>query len=82
MKVGPRMETIISYVARNPGLSKAVVARACGPKGSRRYGYQAIERCLNAGLLEERPDGRFCRLFVPQSALEQLAAVGEEIRDD
>jgi hypothetical protein len=53
-RIGPVMTDITRYVAAHPGCPKLHPARACGPNGSTKYGYAAVNRALSAGLIEHR----------------------------
>lgn len=54
--VGPRMMKMLRYVqAQEVVASRNVAAKARGPNGSQKYGYNAINRCIKRGLIC-RPD--------------------------
>lgn len=56
-KPGPAMTAAAAYVAAHPGCTKKDAAEACGPHGSLRYGYQAVDRAIAAGLITARLRG-------------------------
>lgn len=53
-RIGPNMRAAVEYVAENPGCPKLPVARAIGPHGSTKFGYEAVDRAMRAGLIEHR----------------------------
>lgn len=57
----PRMFEAVEYVRSNPGCPKLHVAEHVGPHGSRKFGYQTVDRAIKAGLIEaERlPSGTY-----------------------
>lgn len=59
--VGHRMLAAASYVCANPGSVKLHVAEHIGPHGSRKFGYAAVDRAINAGLIRAERDksGRY-----------------------
>ena len=61
MPHGPKMLAATAYVAAHPGCCILPVAEAIGPNGSRRYGYQAVHRAIDAGLIvaERGTSGRY-----------------------
>lgn len=50
-RIGPVMIAAAEYVAAHPGCAKLPVAEHVGPHGSRKYGYQAVDRAIAAGLI-------------------------------
>lgn len=48
------MFAVLRYVAEHPGCTKGKAAEAAGP---RRAGYDAVGRCIRAGLLTAEPVG-------------------------
>ncbi|HNQ98373.1 MAG TPA: hypothetical protein PKN52_00155 [Trueperaceae bacterium] len=60
MRVGPCMHEAVLIVRANPGTAILPVARAIGPHGSLMYGYNAVHRAINAGLIDaQRHGGRY-----------------------
>ena len=57
----PKMHAARDFVADNPGCCKLAVAEAVGPNGSRRFGYEIVDRAIRAGMIDaERADnGRY-----------------------
>jgi len=51
-RIGPAMKAAASFVADNPGCTKQQAARAVGPRGSQRYGYEIVDRAISAGLID------------------------------
>lgn len=49
--VGPRMRDACAYVAAHPGCTRYEIAKHIGPRGSARYGYETVRRCVAAGLI-------------------------------
>jgi hypothetical protein len=58
------MKAAVAAVAAAPGCPKIVPARAAGPHGSLKYGYQAVDRAIRAGLIRAEPGPRGYRLTV------------------
>lgn len=50
-RVGSKMAMVAAFVAHNPGLSMLAAARHVGPNGSIKYGYEAVHRAIDAGLV-------------------------------
>lgn len=78
MRIGPRMQEAAEFVRENPGCAKLPVAEYVGPYGSRRYGYETVNRAIRAGLIraERTKSGRY-RLFPAGRPLEALATQAE-----
>jgi hypothetical protein len=57
-RIGPAMQHAVRYVHEIGGVASCalVVAEAVGPNGSRKYGYQTVDRCIRAGLLAVDPN--------------------------
>jgi hypothetical protein len=53
-RIGPAMKAAVEYVASHPGCPKLPAAEYCGPHGSRKFGYAAVNRAMRAGLIEDR----------------------------
>lgn len=51
MRIGKQMQRAVAVVRTNPGCAILPVARRIGPNGSVRYGYAAVHRAINAGLI-------------------------------
>lgn len=51
-RIGRQMTAAAEFVAVNQGCTKMAVADTIGPNGSRRYGYDAVNRAIRAGLIE------------------------------
>lgn len=49
--IGPRMQAVADYVSTHPGSVSWHVAQAVGPNGSTRFGYEAINRAVAAGIV-------------------------------
>ena len=66
-RIGPKMEEVQNYVHRYPGCTMLACAEWVGPNGSRKFGYAAVHRALDAGLVrrEERKDKRGCYRLYP-----------------
>ena len=60
-RVGPRMRAAVAYVMAHPDTPILPVAECIGPHGSRRYGYAAVHRAIEAGLLvaQRTPSGAY-----------------------
>ena len=56
MSRAPKQDALRALVAAHPGEYAVWYARRVGPHGSRRYGYQTIERATARGTVERRPD--------------------------
>jgi len=54
-QVGPKMHSAVQAAARKVWQSKKELAEHVGPKGSTKYGYRIVERCIRKGLIC-RPD--------------------------
>lgn len=68
-RIGPKMAQVVDYVSRHPGTPMHPVSVHVGPHGSNGYGWRTVQRALNAGLIENRPQhakraGQWA-LFVP-----------------
>jgi len=75
--IGPAMRDALKYIYENPGSIPYHVAQAVGPNGSRRFGYQILERCKKRGLIENRAgkDGlprHPGRLFLTEEGMEEI----------
>jgi hypothetical protein len=57
-RIGPAMIVATRYVAAHPGCPKLPAAEHCGPHGSRKFGYAAVDRAMRAGLIEDRGTSR------------------------
>jgi hypothetical protein len=53
-RIGPSQRAVAAYVEANPGCPKLHPAEHVGPHGSRKYGYDAVNRAIRAGLIEDR----------------------------
>jgi hypothetical protein len=73
-RVGPVMAAITAYVAGHPGCPKLHPALACGPNGSTRYGYEAVNRAMAAGLIENRGGAAAAYRLYPTGSGELLLA--------
>ena len=51
-RYGRQQIAATDYVRRHPGCTKMAAAKAIGPHGSTRYGYTAVNRAIDAGLIE------------------------------
>lgn len=51
LRIGPRMQQAYDYVRKNPDCTKYAVARAIGPHGSQFYGWRALQRAIEAGMI-------------------------------
>lgn len=59
-RVGPCMRAAVEYVAQHPGCSILPVAVWVGPHGSTNFGYRAVHRAIDAGLIHaEYVKGRY-----------------------
>jgi hypothetical protein len=61
-RTGNGMRAALRFIAAHPRTPKLAVAEAVGPNGSRRYGYQIVDRCIAAGLVHAGTGLRGCRL--------------------
>ena len=57
-RIGHKMNQVANFVRANDGCMMVDAAREVGPHGSTRYGYQAVHRAVNAGLVVCRPGKR------------------------
>jgi|OM-RGC.v1.032392763 hypothetical protein len=65
----PRMADAVQYVFFNEGCPKLHVAEHVGPNGSRRFGYQTVDRAIKAGLINARWVGNRYELNVTPRGL-------------
>jgi len=62
MRIGPKMQEAVAFVADNPGCCILPVAEEVGPYGSRQYGYAIVHRAIKAGLIQaakDKKNGRY-----------------------
>lgn len=62
-RIGPRMQSLVYLVAREPGIVRLKAAKYIGPHGSTRYGYRTIARALSAGIVRLEWEGNRSRLY-------------------
>jgi hypothetical protein len=62
-RIGPKMQAAHDYVATHPACNKLAVAKHIGPNHSLRYGYNAVDRAINAGLITAVRTVRSYRLY-------------------
>jgi hypothetical protein len=63
MRIGKCMQDVESYVYSHPGCPKLHPAEAVGPNGSRKYGYETVNRAIRAGLVRAEWCGNKYKLF-------------------
>lgn len=51
IRKGSKMTAAAEYVAAHPGCTKMAAAGHIGPNGSLRFGYAAVDRAINAGMI-------------------------------
>ena len=57
-RIGPKMQEAVDFVKENPGCAILPVAQHIGPNGSVQYGYRAVHRAIEAGLIQAKPGKR------------------------
>lgn len=74
MRIGPKMQMVADFVARNPGLAMRAAAHHVNPSPSpdrcESYGYDVVHRAIDAGLVTTAPGPRGSTLLFPVSAKE------------
>lgn len=50
-RIGPKMIEAYEYIKTHPYCTKLEVAKAIGPNGSVRYGYEIVNRTISAGII-------------------------------
>jgi len=76
-RIGEKMKEVVAFVRQNPGCAKLPAAEHVGPHGSRRYGYEIVDRAIRAQLIcAERNDCRYS-LYVNEHPLVILAGGSE-----
>lgn len=69
-RVGPTMAAVVAYVSMYPGRAMLRAARWAGPRGSAKFGYRSVHRCLAARLIIGVPGPRGSTLLYPAPAKE------------
>lgn len=69
MRVGPKMYMVLEYVEDYPGCPKLHPAEYAGPHGSRKYGYNTVNRCIERGLVRAEGDDTGYRLYLTEAGL-------------
>jgi len=62
-RIGFRMQMAAEYVARHPGCTQQEAALAIGPRGSHRFGVEALRRAERAGLIRYEKGRRGYALY-------------------
>jgi hypothetical protein len=72
-RIGPAMKAATRYVAEHPGCPKLPAAESCGPNSSRKFGYEAVNRAMRAGLIEDRNRGGIYALHITDKGLAAIS---------
>ena len=60
-RIGEKMKLALQLCRTLGGCPKLTIAERVGANGSRKYGYEIVDRCIRRGLIENRSDkpGRY-----------------------